>query len=579
MFFSSWLRNRNSNARAKRATAARPKHTRFRPLLEVLEDRTVPSTFLVANLNDSGSGSLRAAVGAADSTSGAVIDFAPNLHGTITLTSGQLSLTSNMTIDGPGANKLTVSGNNASRVFDVGNSATVTIAELTIANGSAESTTDPSQQGGGGVVNEVGATVHLNDDVFSNNQAVVVGGALWNQAGSTSFGTATVSDCTFIGNQVTGSVNGTTNPFLEFEGFGPGNGTAEGGAIDNDGSLNVSDSTFTNNVAVGVPGSDGANAAGHGGALAVDGVVTISDSTFTGNQALGASVPSGFGSSQGLGGGVIVFGVASFNDCHFTGNEAVGGAGNVGAANLPAFVGAGGGILALNGASLKVSGSTFDDNQAIGGAGAAGGGGALGIGGGIDAHDGTSLKLSNSSFHDNAAVGGAGGSGGAGGIGFGGGVSVDVFSTATITGVSLISNQASGGAGGAGANGGNGYGGGLSVGGRTTYGLPDRTSVTLSDSRIADNLAIGGNGGTGGNGGGGFGGGVFVGATEGSFTPSLTVRDTNITANSADGGAGGAGGSAGAGIGGGVYSLGDFSAVDTVIEGNHASTSNDDIFT
>jgi hypothetical protein len=39
MFFSSWLRNRNSNARAKRPTAARPKHTRFRPLLEALEDR------------------------------------------------------------------------------------------------------------------------------------------------------------------------------------------------------------------------------------------------------------------------------------------------------------------------------------------------------------------------------------------------------------------------------------------------------------------------------------------------------------------------------------------------------------
>jgi hypothetical protein len=117
------------------------------------------------------------------------------------------------------------------------------------------------------------------------------------------------------------------------------------------------------------------------------------------------------------------------------------------------------------------------------------------------------------------------------------------------------------------------------VGARTTYGRPDSSSVTLSDSTIADNLAIGGKGGTGGNGGGGFGGGVFVGATEGSFTPSLAVSDTNINANSADGGAGGAGGRAGAGIGGGGYNLGDFNAVDTVIEGNHASTSKDDIFT
>jgi hypothetical protein len=32
------------------------------------------------------------------------------------------------------------------------------------------------------------------------------------------------------------------------------------------------------------------------------------------------------------------------------------------------------------------------------------------------------------------------------------------------------------------------------------------------------------------------------------------------------------------GVGGGVYNLGDFSAVHTVIAGNHASTSNDDVF-
>ena len=71
----------------------------FRPGLEPLESRTVPST-LVTNLNDSGPGSLRAAVAAADATSGAVIHFAPFLHGTIKLTTGQLNLTSNMTSPG-----------------------------------------------------------------------------------------------------------------------------------------------------------------------------------------------------------------------------------------------------------------------------------------------------------------------------------------------------------------------------------------------------------------------------------------------------------------------------------------------
>jgi hypothetical protein len=576
-----WLQTiarQSRHAPGNRRLAGRLRQPRCVPRLEALEDRTVLSPLLVTNLNDSGAGSLRAAVQAADGTSGAVIDFAKGLHGTITLTSGQLKVTSNMTIDGPGANLLTVSGDNASRIFDVSNSATATIDEMTVANGAALSTRDPSLQGGGGVLNEVGSTVYLNNDVFSNNHALVVGGALWNQAGPTGSGTVFINNSAFIGNQALGSVNGTTNPFMLFEGFAPGNGTAEGGAIDNDGSLTIADSNFTNNQAVGVPGSDNVNASGHGGAVAADGTLSITGSTFTGNEALGATVPSGFASSQGLGGAVVVFDTATISDSTFLDNEAVGGAGGTGAANSPAFVGAGGGILVLNGATLNVSGSTFAGNEAIGGAGGTSGGGGFGIGGGIDAHAGTTLTLSNSSFHDNAAIGGAGGSGGAGGAGIGGGLSVDVFSTATITGIALLGNQAVGGAGGVGANGGSGYGGGISVGGRTIYDGPDGTSVSLSDSVINDNLALGGSGGLGGNGGSGLGGGVFVGATEGGITPSLTVSESTINANNADGGAGSGGGSTGSGVGGGVYDLGNFSTIDTVINGNKASTSNDDIF-
>src|SRR5262249_12912745 len=156
--------------------------------------------FLATNLNDSGAGSLRTAVENADATSGAVLSFAPSLHGTITLTSGQLDVTSNMTINGPGANKLTVSGNNASRIFDISNNATATINGLTIANGAALSTTDPSLQGGG-VLNEVGSTVYLNNDVLSNSHALVVGGALWNQTGSSGSSTVVINNSTFLGNE------------------------------------------------------------------------------------------------------------------------------------------------------------------------------------------------------------------------------------------------------------------------------------------------------------------------------------------------------------------------------------------
>jgi hypothetical protein len=556
----------------------RENRRRVRLDLEILEARTVPSLTVTSALDDGSAGTLRSTIAAAPS--GATINFSNQLRGhTIVLTGGQLVINKNLDIEGPGANKVIVSGNNASRVFDISGGATVTIAGLTIANGSATSTTDPLQQGGGGVLNEVGATVHLNNDVFSNNTALVVGGALWNQAGPAASGTATVSGSAFIGNAAIGSVAGTTNPFMEFEGFGPGNGTAEGGAIDTDGSLNVADSAFANNQAVGVPGSDGVNSSAHGGAIGADGSLTVTNSTFTGNQAQGATVPSDFASSQGLGGGVVVFGSGMISGTTFFGNRAIGGAGGVSPSKF-AFVGGGGGLLAIGPATLTVSGCAFDFNQAIGGAGGAGGGGSLGIGGGLAVHGpGASLTLSDSSFSQNAAVGGAGGSMGAGGEGIGGGLSVDRAATATITGIAVTFNQAVGGNGGAGANGGNGWGGGLAVGGRTVYAGPDGTSVTISGSTISNDVAVGGNGGLGGNGGNGSGGGIFIGATRGTITPSLAVTASAVTNNHAMGGAGKGGGAFGLGVGGGVYNLGTFTFdVLTDISGNHASTSNDDIF-
>ena len=70
----------------------------------MLEPRTLLSTFQVTNTNDSGSGSLRSEISQAKN--GDTIDFAPSLFGggqqqTITLTSGTLNITTNVSILGP----------------------------------------------------------------------------------------------------------------------------------------------------------------------------------------------------------------------------------------------------------------------------------------------------------------------------------------------------------------------------------------------------------------------------------------------------------------------------------------------
>src|SRR4051794_1702757 len=96
-----------------------------RLLLEALEDRTVPSTLSVTSLANAGPGSLRQAVQTANASIGVadLIKFAPGLHGTINLTS-EIAVTDDLTIDGPNANRLTVSGGNTTRVFHVSGGAT-----------------------------------------------------------------------------------------------------------------------------------------------------------------------------------------------------------------------------------------------------------------------------------------------------------------------------------------------------------------------------------------------------------------------------------------------------------------------
>ncbi len=156
---------------------------------------------VVTNTDDSGPGSLRDALAAAND--GDIID-ATGISGTILLTSGELQITHAITINGPGAGSLAVDGNGTFRVFDNLTSG-VSISGFSITNGSAPG------EFGGGVFNEGGnsATLRLSDCIVSGNSADF-GGGIFNFNGA-----LTVNNCTISGNGAGFSGGGISNSALD----------------------------------------------------------------------------------------------------------------------------------------------------------------------------------------------------------------------------------------------------------------------------------------------------------------------------------------------------------------------------
>src|SRR5262249_36427152 len=122
------------------------------------------------NLNDSGAGSLRDQL--AQAQPGDTVVFARHLHGTITLTSGELQVGQNVTIRGPGADRLAISGNHAARVLEVSGGADVSLSGLTLEDGLANGPDSGSLSGnGGGIYVDGAATLTLIDAVVTGNTA------------------------------------------------------------------------------------------------------------------------------------------------------------------------------------------------------------------------------------------------------------------------------------------------------------------------------------------------------------------------------------------------------------------------
>ncbi len=97
------------------------------------------ANFTVRSAADSGPGTLRQAVLDANANSGGHqnIKFALPAGSTITLTSGQIALTGpDITMQGPGLDALTISGNHHSRIFDV-EAGSLTLTDMTLRDGLA----------------------------------------------------------------------------------------------------------------------------------------------------------------------------------------------------------------------------------------------------------------------------------------------------------------------------------------------------------------------------------------------------------------------------------------------------------
>ncbi len=216
------------------------------------------ANFTVTTTADSGVGSLRDAISQANTDPDAdTITFDPALTtgqvAFITIASGEMLIDSDLTITGPSANLLTVSGDNASRIFRINAGRAVAVSGMTMTAGMPGTFFAAN---GGAIENE--GSLSIDACVFTGNSSGMNmfaqgGGAIHNGYGCT----LAISRSTFTGN-TTGLYN------------------QGGGAILNNGDLAISASTFSGNYT-------GSENQGGGGAIFNDASVTIIDSTFTGN--------------------------------------------------------------------------------------------------------------------------------------------------------------------------------------------------------------------------------------------------------------------------------------------------------
>jgi VCBS repeat-containing protein len=186
--------------------------------------------------------SLRGAITAANANAGDDTIYLLGVSGTVNLTKALPDLSSNISIEGPGADQFTVRRSTGGDygIFTVTSGSVVSISGITVSGGKANF--------GGGIFNH-GGTLTISASTISGNSAGIGGGI------SNDRGTLTITDSTISGNSA---------------GFGAGGGIT----VDEGTTLTVTNSTFSGN-----------SAALGGGIFNQNSTATITNSTFSGNSA------------------------------------------------------------------------------------------------------------------------------------------------------------------------------------------------------------------------------------------------------------------------------------------------------
>ena len=232
------------------------------------------ATLTVTSSLNSGAGSLRATVGA--SSDGDVIVFDESIS-LITLSS-EIEIATTLTITGPAADELTISGGSSARIFYVlAPGKTVNLNRMRLENGRSQ------------------AAPVLN--------SIAGGGAIYHSSGILN-----IDECEFSGN-VADDGNGSTS-------FG------YGGAIASQSELHVSNTLFTNNSL------NNANAYGGGAVYCQDNTtdhdVSFNNCTFTGNSVINGNAGADGGAiaiSENTGSGTDTAPLVTITSCTFYDNN------------------------------------------------------------------------------------------------------------------------------------------------------------------------------------------------------------------------------------------------------------------